>query len=461
MMLPETIKTLISKGLQDSVTISAWVRSKRVSKNLAFIALNDGSCQGSLQAIVEASNPCFEQLSEIQTGCSLKVTGSMKESQGKNQSLELLVSTIEILGTTTPSYPLQKKGHTLEFLREIAHLRGRSNTYSAVFRLRNALAQGVHKYFSEKGFLWAQTPILTASDCEGAGELFRVTNLKGDKLAEAAKNSELWSEDFFGKSSYLTVSGQLQAEMLALSHGNVYTFGPTFRAENSNTTRHLAEFWMVEPEMAFCDLNQTRLVAEDFLRYLIRYALEHCSEEIEFFEKFYKRTSIKSLEELANSEFAHVTYTEAVKLLQDSGKEFDFPVTWGTDLQTEHERYLTEVIFKKPVTVTDYPKEIKSFYMRLNDDGKTVAAMDLLIPKIGELIGGSQREERYDHLVKRMDELEIHKDELWWYLDLRRQGTVKHSGFGLGFERLVMFISGMQNIRDVTLSPRAAKSINF
>lgn len=462
-MLPDTIKTLFSRGLQGEkeVTVSAWVKSKRVSKNLAFLALTDGSCQEPLQAVVESSNPCFESLADVQTGASVEVKGTLKESMGKGQSVEILVSNLKILGTVTASYPLQKKGHTLEFLREIAHLRGRSNTFSAMFRLRNVLSQGVHKYFSERGFLWAQTPILTASDCEGAGELFRVTSLSDEKLAEAAKNPKAWAEDFFGKSSFLTVSGQLQAEMLAMSHGKVYTFGPTFRAENSNTTRHLAEFWMIEPEMAFCDLTQNRLVAEDFVRFLIRYALEHCEEEIAFFEKFYKRTSVASLRAIADADFAHVTYTEAIELLKKAKKDFEFPVEWGSDLQTEHERYLSEVVFKKPVTVTDYPKEIKSFYMRLNDDGKTVAAMDLLIPKIGELIGGSQREERYDVLERRMDELGIHKDELWWYLDLRRQGSVVHSGFGVGFERLVMFVSGMQNIRDVILCPRSAKSINF
>ena len=461
-MLHKTIKDIFSSGLQEKeVVVRGWVRSKRVSKNLAFVAVGDGSCQTALQAVVEASNPSFEKLSEVQTGVSLELTGFLKESMGKGQSVELLVSSFEVLGSVSESYPLQKKGHTLEFLREMAHLRGRSNTFSAMFRLRNTLSQGVHKYFSERGFLWAQTPILTASDCEGAGELFRVTNLSGDKLAEAAKKPDVWGEDFFGKSSFLTVSGQLQAEMLALSHGKVYTFGPTFRAENSNTTRHLAEFWMVEPEMAFCDLTQNRKVAEDFIRYLIRYALEHSKEEIEFFEKFYKKTSVKELEAVADSEFAHITYTEAVELLKKAKKDFEYPVEWGVDLQTEHERYLAEVVFKKPVTVTDYPKEIKSFYMRLNDDGKTVAAMDILIPKIGELVGGSQREERYEVLEQRMDELGISKEELWWYLDLRRQGTVKHSGFGVGFERLVMYISGMQNIRDVTLCPRSAKSINF
>lgn len=462
-MLPDTVKTLLSSGLQKEkeVTIGAWVKSKRVSKNLAFLALTDGSCQDSLQAVVEATNPHFESLSTVQTGASVEVKGFLKDSMGEGQAVELLVSSFRVLGTVTESYPLQKKGHTLEFLREIAHLRGRSNTFSALFRLRNVLSQGVHKYFSERGFLWAQTPILTASDCEGAGELFRVTSLSGDKLAQASKNQELWSEDFFGQSSFLTVSGQLQAEILAMSHGRVYTFGPTFRAENSNTTRHLAEFWMIEPEMAFCDLTTNRLVAEDFIRYLVRYALEQCEEEIDFFEKFYKRTSLDSLRAIADSNFGHVTYTEAIEILKKSKQAFEFPVAWGCDLQTEHERYLSEVVFNKPVTVTDYPKEIKSFYMRLNDDGKTVAAMDLLVPKIGELVGGSQREERYDFLERRMDELGIHKEGLWWYLDLRRQGSVVHSGFGVGFERLVMFISGMQNIRDVILCPRSAKSINF
>lgn len=461
-MFQDTIREIFLKGRQGGdIQVSAWVRSKRVSKNLAFLTLNDGSCQTSLQAVVEANNPCFEKLDQIQTGASLKVSGTLKESLGKGQHLELLVANFDILGTTTPSYPLQKKGHSLEFLREVAHLRGRTNTYGAVFRLRNTLSQGVHKYFSERGFLWAQTPIITASDCEGAGELFRVTALEKEKLAKISKDPKAWEDDFFGKPSFLTVSGQLQAEILALSHGKVYTFGPTFRAENSNTARHLAEFWMIEPEMAFCDLKQDCAVAEDFTRYLIRYALDHCEEELQFFEKFYKKTSIAELEKIATSNFEHISYMDAITLLKDSKKDFEFPVAWGKDLQTEHERYLAEVVFKKPITVSDYPKEIKSFYMRLNDDNKTVAAMDLLVPRVGELIGGSQREERYDVLEQRMDEAGVSKDELWWYLDLRRQGTVEHAGFGLGFERLIMFISGMQNIRDVILCPRSPKSINF
>ena len=366
-----------------------------------------------------------------------------------------------MLGSTTESYPLQKKGHTLEFLREIAHLRGRTNTFGALFRLRNTLAQAVHKFFESHDFIWAQTPILTATDCEGAGELFKVTTLNQDQLTQIKENKNIWRDDFFGRKSYLTVSGQLQAEILALSHSRVYTFGPTFRAENSNTGRHLSEFWMIEPEMAFCNLEQNIKVAEEFVRYVIKYSLENSSEELEFFEKFYKKTSITELEKIASSSFEHIDYTEAVSLLQKSKKEFQYPVKWGEDLQTEHERYLTEVIFKKPVTVKNYPKEIKAFYMRKNDDDKTVAAMDLLVPKVGELIGGSQREERFNVLEQRMTDCEVNPKDLWWYLDLRRQGTVKHSGFGLGFERLIMYISGMQNIRDVIPFPRTPNNVEF
>ena len=415
----------------------------------------------NLQIIVNEDCTNFSKISEVSTGASITVNGLLTPSPAKKQAIELLAQTLIIHGSTTSSYPLQKKGHSIEFLREIGHLKSRTNTFGAVFRVRNKLSQAIHDFFRKNDFIWAHTPILTASDCEGAGDLFQVTTLDPTRATTKNKQGSSYSDDFFGKPAYLTVSGQLQAETMALGLSKVYTFGPTFRAENSNTSRHLAEFWMVEPEVAFCDLTQLISLAEAFIKSVIQDALTHCPEELYFFEKFYKNTSIKELEKVATAKFEHITYTEAIDILKKSSQTFEFPVSWGAELQTEHERYLTDVVFKCPVSVRDYPKEIKAFYMRLNDDEKTVAAMDLLIPRIGELIGGSQREERLDILEQRMTVQSTPKEDLWWYLDLRRQGSVEHAGFGLGFERLLMYITGMKNIRDVTLCPRTPKSIQF
>lgn len=456
------IYDLIARGANDQqVVVFGWVRTKRVSKNFAFISLNDGSCQDLLQIFVDVDSKVNEVLKKIQTGASIKVCGKLRESPAKGQKWEVVADTLELIGEApSETYPLQKKGHSLEFLREIAHLRPRTNTFGAVFRVRNVLAQAVHKFFNRRNFIWAHTPILTASDCEGAGEMFTVTSFDLDKLPMKGGRVD-YHQDFFGKRAHLTVSGQLEAEFLALSMGDVYTFGPTFRAENSNTARHLAEFWMVEPEMAFADLNMNMSLAQEFVGFLIKEVVVKCSEEIAFFEKFYKTVKLSQLEMLAEAKYQQISYTDAISTLQDTKKKFEFPVSWGADLQTEHERYLSEEIFKGPVTVFDYPKEIKSFYMRNNKDGKTVAAMDLLVPGVGELIGGSQREERLSVLENRMDEMGIHKADLQWYLDLRKYGSVPHAGFGMGFERMVMFVTGMQNIRDVILCPRTPNVINF
>lgn len=456
------IKEILKSGQDGAeMTVCGWVRSKRVSKNFAFLVVNDGSAQTDLQMIVDAGTSAFEQLDDCATGAAIKVQGLLKASPGKGQAWELQVRELNVLATCSDDYPLQKKGHSLEFLREIAHLRPRSHTFGAVFRVRNQLSMLVHEFFQTRGFTWAHTPILTGSDCEGAGEMFQVTCIDPVK-PPLLKSGELdWSQDFFGKPAHLTVSGQLNGEALALSMGDVYTFGPTFRAENSNTTRHLAEFWMVEPEMAFADLNDDAKLAEQFLRFMFSSIIERCPDELAFLEKHYKDTSIKQLETLATQPFARITYTEAVDELKRSGATFEFPVEWGIDLQTEHERYLTDQVFKKPVIVTDYPKDIKAFYMRLNDDGKTVAAMDVLVPRIGEIIGGSQREERIDILTERMAAVGIPAEELSWYLDLRRFGGAPHAGFGLGFERLVQYVTGMANIRDVIAFPRFPNGIKF
>ena len=418
--------------------------------------INDGSHQKDLQLVIGADSAAFSVLTECLTGAAIAVEGNIHASPGKGQAWEIGVHSIEMIGSCSSDYPLQKKGHGLEFLREISHIRPRSNTFGAVFRVRNALAQLVHQFFQDRGFNWVQTPIITASDSEGAGELFRVTTLSpGDEKKAQEAN------DFFGKKAYLTVSGQLNAECLAMSLGRVYTFGPTFRAENSNTTRHLSEFWMVEPEVAFADLNDDMILAEEFLRYIFAEIPHRCEDELNFFHKFYQSFSNEELEQLAKEPFARVSYGDAIGELKKEGKQFQFPVEWGCDLQTEHERYLTDELFKKPVIVTDYPKNIKAFYMRLNDDDQTVAAMDVLVPKIGEIIGGSQREDRYDVLKERLEELNLSKDELQWYLDLRRFGGAPHSGFGLGFERLVQYVTGMANIRDVIPFPRAPGLITF
>ncbi len=457
------IKTLVKNGIDgETVTVCGWVKSKRESKNFAFLVINDGSQQEDLQVIVDANTKAFTQLAHANTGASVKINGALKKSPGKGQAWEVVAQDLEVLGGADPeTYPLQKKGHTLEFLREIGHLRVRTNTFGAVFRVRNALSQIVHEFFQERGFMWVHTPILTANDCEGAGELFHVTTLDYAALLKAGAKQLDHTQDFFGKPTHLTVSGQLEGEIFAMGLGNIYTFGPTFRAENSNTTRHLSEFWMIEPEMAFADINDDMDLAEDFLRALCGKVVERCPDELGFLEKHYKEISIQKISDLSQQSFARITYTEAVKELEKASVKFEFPVKWGIDLQSEHERYLTDQVFKGPVIVRDYPKDIKAFYMRLNSDEKTVAAMDVLAPRIGEIIGGSQREDRLDLLTARMEAMKIPVKDLWWYLDLRRYGSTPHAGFGLGFERLVQYLTGMGNIRDVIPFPRAPKTIEF
>ena len=450
------IKEIFQTGQPDqSVTVQGWVRTKRELKEFTFLEVNDGSSLANLQVILEATLPDYENvLKTISTGTAIAVSGNLVLSPGKGQNIELKAAEITLYGDCPADYPLQKKRHSFEFLRTIAHLRARTNTLGAVMRVRNACATAIHTFFQEKGFIWVHTPIITANDCEGAGELFTVTSLDLKKPANFA-------EDFFGKRAYLTVSGQLQAEVMAMALSNVYTFGPTFRAENSNTSRHLAEFWMVEPEMAFCDLEGDQDLAEAFLKYIFKFVLENCPEDLQFFNERIDKTVLSTAENIVNSEFGRITYSEAIELLEKADRQFEFPVEWGVDLQSEHERYLAEELFKKPVIVTNYPKTIKAFYMRLDDNNKTVSAMDILAPKIGEIIGGSQREERLDVLIQRMQEQGMNPDDLWWYLDLRRYGSVPHAGFGLGFERLVQFMTGMTNIRDVIPFPRTPLSADF
>jgi len=450
------IKEIFQTGQPDqSVTVQGWVRTKRELKEFTFLEVNDGSSLANLQVILEPTLPDYENvLKTISTGTAIAVSGNLVLSPGKGQNIELKAAEITLYGDCPPDYPLQKKRHSFEFLRTIAHLRARTNTLGAVMRVRNACATAIHTFFQEKGFIWVHTPIITANDCEGAGELFTVTSLDLKKPANFA-------EDFFGKRAYLTVSGQLQAEVMAMALSNVYTFGPTFRAENSNTSRHLAEFWMVEPEMAFCDLEGDQDLAEAFLKYIFKFVLENCPEDLQFFNERIDKTVLSTAENIVNSEFGRITYSEAIELLEKADRQFEFPVEWGVDLQSEHERYLAEELFKKPVIVTNYPKTIKAFYMRLDDSNKTVSAMDILAPKIGEIIGGSQREERLDVLIQRMQEQGMNPDDLWWYLDLRRYGSVPHAGFGLGFERLVQFMTGMTNIRDVIPFPRTPLSADF
>ena len=459
----QKIKEILKSGQEgQAVTVCGWVRSRRDSKNFAFLVLNDGSCQATLQCIIDAGIPGFDLVSRCQTGASVAVEGVLKASQGKGQSWEVHAKKLTLFGEANPeTYPLQKKGHTLEFLREIGHLRGRTNTFGAVWRLRNELAYGVHEFFQSRGFLWAHTPIITANDGEGAGEMFTVSTLDFEKLPRTDKGKVDWSKDFFGRHAHLTVTGQLQGEFLALSHGDIYTFGPTFRAENSNTTRHLSEFWMIEPEMAFADLEDDMALAEEFVRFLCGWAVKKCPEELAFLADMYKGMTPDDIAKLGESKFARMTYTDAIKELEKAPVKFDFPVKWGIDLQSEHERYLTDQIFKGPVIVTDYPKEFKAFYMRMNDDQKTVAAMDVLVPRIGEIIGGSQREDRLDLLEARIRDLGLPLDDLQWYIDLRRFGSVPHAGFGLGFERIIQYLSGMANIRDVIPCPRAPQTIAF
>ena len=450
------IKEIFQTGQPDqSVTVQGWVRTKRELKEFTFLEVNDGSSLANLQVILEPTLPDYENvLKLISTGAAIAVSGNLVPSPGKGQNIELKAAEITLYGDCPADYPLQKKRHSFEFLRTIAHLRARTNTLGAVMRVRNACATAIHTFFQEKGFIWVHTPIITANDCEGAGELFTVTSLDLKKPANFA-------EDFFGKRAYLTVSGQLQAEVMAMALSNVYTFGPTFRAENSNTSRHLAEFWMVEPEMAFCDLEGDQDLAEAFLKYIFKFVLENCPEDLQFFNERIDKTVLSTAENIVNSEFGRITYSEAIELLEKADRQFEFPVEWGVDLQSEHERYLAEELFKKPVIVTNYPKTIKAFYMRLDDNNKTVSAMDILAPKIGEIIGGSQREERLDILRQRMQEQGMNPDDLWWYLDLRRYGSVPHAGFGLGFERLVQFMTGMTNIRDVIPFPRTPLSADF
>jgi len=442
--------------------VRGWVRSRRDSKGVTFIELNDGSRFKSMQLVVEAGAISDETLKHVTTGSSIEAIGRLVESPAKGQAVELKVTAIQIFGSADPAtYPLQKKGHTLEFLREISHLRVRSNTFGATFRVRNALTHAIHLFFQERGFLYVQTPIITTSDCEGAGQMFNVTTLNMQQPPRTADGKVDWQQDFFAKPAYLTVSGQLEGEIFASAFSKVYTFGPTFRAENSNTPRHLAEFWMIEPEMAFYQLDDNMRLAEEFLKYIIRYVLEQCREDLEFFNQFIEKSVLATLEHVAESDFGHMTYSDAVAELKKSAKTWEFPVQWGNDLQTEHERYLSEEVFKKPVIVTDYPREIKAFYMRLNDDDKTVRAMDVLVPRVGEIIGGSQREERYDVVLRRIRETGLDEKPYWWYLDLRRYGTVPHSGFGLGLERMMMYLTGLKNIRDVIPFPRTPGNAEF
>ena len=457
-----TIKDILSQDdAAGEVLVQGWVKTRRSSKSVSFVQINDGSTLRDLQVVVGDGHPDYATANGLTTGCSVSVQGSVVESPGKGQKYEIQADSLRVIGLADPeSYPLQKKRHTPEFLREIAHLRPRTNTFGAMARVRSAGAFAIHSFFRERAFQYIQTPIITASDAEGAGSMFRVTTLDLDNppRREGAVDT---AEDFFGKPAYLTVSGQLEAEIFALALSNVYTFGPTFRAENSNTSRHLAEFWMVEPEVAFCELEGLAELAEDFLKHIFGYVLENCAEDMEFFNRWYDDSAIATLEGIANSRFERITYTEAVDLLQKSGQSFEYPVSWGVDLQSEHERYLTEQHIGRPVIVTDYPREIKAFYMRLNDDERTVRAMDVLVPRIGEIIGGSQREERRDVLERRMRESGLQTDDYYWYLDLRSYGTVPHAGFGLGFERTVQFITGVPNIRDVIPFPRTPKSAEF
>ena len=438
----------------DAVTVKGWVRTRRDNKGFSFLEMNDGSCFGSLQCVVDAGTPGYDGIAHFTTGASAVIEGKLVASPAQGQKWELRATKIELVGEADATYPLQKKGHTLEFLRSIAHLRPRSNLFGAVFRTRSKLAFAVHEFFQSRDFVYVHTPIITASDCEGAGEMFRVTTLKG-------KSDEKPEADFFGKPSFLTVSGQLEAETFACALSNVYTFGPTFRAENSNTTRHAAEFWMIEPEMAFCDLNGDMDLGEEFIKAMARYALENCAEDLAFFSKFVDKGLSERLKFVTERPFVRVPYTEAVEILTKCGKKFEFPVSYGQNLQSEHERFLTEEHFKSPTTVFNYPREIKPFYMRLNDDQKTVTAMDVLVPGIGEVIGGAQREERPAQLAENMKFHKLNEKDYWWYSDLRKYGTVPHAGFGLGFERLLMFLTGVANIRDVIPFARTPGNAEF
>ena len=458
------IEALASEEYGKDINVKGWVRTRRGSKSVNFIALNDGSTIKNIQVVADVDKFDDEVLRKITTGACLSVDGKLVQSVGSGQNVELQATAIEILGTCGPEYPMQKKGQSFEYMRQHAHMRLRTNTFGAVFRIRHNMAMAIHRYFHEHGFYYFHTPIITASDCEGAGQMFQVTtkNLYDIKKDEEGKID--YSDDFFGKSTSLTVSGQLEGELGATALGAIYTFGPTFRAENSNTPRHLAEFWTIEPEVAFYDINDNMDLAEDFIKYCVRWALDNCADDLEFLNKMIDKQLLERLHFVVEHDFVRLTYTEGIRILEEAvknGRKFEFPIYWGADLASEHERFLVEEHFKRPVILTDYPKEIKAFYMKLNEDGKTVRAMDVLFPQIGEIIGGSEREESYDKLMARIQELNIPMKDMWWYLDTRRFGTCPHSGFGLGFERLILFVTGMQNIRDVIPFPRTPKSAEF
>lgn len=444
-----------------TVKVAGWIRTSRMSKNFGFIELNDGSFFKNMQIVLDEKLENFKEIGKLPISSSILVEGELVATEGAKQPVEIHATKVEVEGMSDSSYPLQKKRHTLEYLRTIAHLRPRSNTFSAVFRVRSLAAYAIHKFFQERNFVYAHSPIITGSDCEGAGEMFRLTTLDMENLPRTEEGKIDYSKDFFGKEANLTVSGQLNAEIMALAFRNVYTFGPTFRAENSYTGRHASEFWMIEPEIVFADLEDNMELAEDMIKYIINYVMENAPEEMQFFNSFIDKGLLERLNNVVNSDFVRITYTKAIELLLESGHEFENPVEWGCDLQTEHERYITEEIYKAPVFVTDYPKDIKAFYMRMNEDGKTVRAMDLLVPGVGEIVGGSQREEREDVLRERMQELNLNEEDYWWYLELRKYGTATHSGFGLGFERIIMYMTGMSNIRDVIPFPRTPKNAEF
>ena len=451
----------VNSYVGDIVEVSGWVKTVRDSKSFGFIELNDGSFFQNVQIVFDTGLGNFENIRKLSISSSIIVVGEVVKTENAKRPFEIKANNIDIVNVADSDYPLQKKRHSFEYLRTVSHLRPRTNTFNAVFRVRSVLSFAIHKFFNERGFVYVHTPIITGSDCEGAGEMFQVTTLDVENAPKNADGSIDYSQDFFGKQAHLTVSGQLDVETYAHAFRNVYTFGPTFRAENSNTVKHAAEFWMIEPEICFADLNDDMNLAEDMIKYIISYVLENAPEEMEFFNKFIDTNLFDRLHNVLNSDFGRITYTDAIKELEKVNDKFQYPVTWGTDIQTEHERYLSEVVFKRPVFVTDYPKEIKAFYMKLNDDGKTVAATDLLVPGIGEIIGGSQREDDFDKLKNRLKELNLREDDYWWYLDLRRYGSCKHAGFGLGFERMMMYLTGMQNIRDVIPFSRTPKNCDF
>ena len=447
--------------IDKKVKVAGWIRTSRMSKNFGFIELNDGSFFKNMQIVIDEKLENFKEVGKLPISTSLLIEGTLVATQNAKQPVEIQATKIVVEGESDNSYPLQKKRHTVEYLRTIAHLRPRSNLFSAAFRVRSVAAYAIHKFFQDRNFVYAHSPIITGSDCEGAGEMFKITTLDLNNVPKTEDGKIDYSQDFFGKEANLTVSGQLNGEIMALAFRNVYTFGPTFRAENSYTGRHASEFWMIEPEIAFADLEDNMELAEDMIKYIINYVLEQCPEEMEFFNSFVDKGLLERLNNIVNSEFTKITYTKAIELLLESGQKFEYPVEWGCDLQTEHERYITEQIFNAPVFVTDYPKEIKAFYMRMNEDGKTVRAMDLLVPGVGEIIGGSQREERYDVLLDRIHECGLNEEDYWWYLELRKYGTATHSGFGLGFERIIMYLTGISNIRDVIPFPRTPKNAEF